>query len=529
MSKKVFLNKDSQEKLINGMDIVADIAGSTLGAAGKTVFIASGYGHPPIATKDGVTVVKSISLYDEVENAGAMLMREAAQKTLDACGDGTTTSTVLAQAIIKEGLKQLDLQVNPQKLRAGIEKAVAKVVENLKSIAIPVSDKDMLNSVATISANNDSEIGGMLADAYDKIGHNGLLTIEKSFTMDTYVEVIEGSEYGKGWENDKFVTDDKKMEAIYEDPLIFVFDYEIKSVKEIEPFLMDVSKIHDFRTKPCIIVAHGFEGEPYNTMVVNKIRNGAKFCLIGAPTSYRKEALRDLAVLTGATLICDEFGMKVEQARLEHAGTCKKIVVSKSSTIIQQGDYNKETFDALIGHVTQLRDNEANPTLKDIWDKRLARLSGSIGVIYVGGVTDLEQKERNDRVDDANRAVRSATEEGVVSGGGIALMQCVNMINSDDFSTDEIPGLNLVKAICSVPAIKMLDNAGMDVDRIMYEINTSEKKNWGYDIKGERYCDMIEGKILDPVKVVRCALENASSLACQVITAGGLIVEMRPE
>jgi chaperonin GroEL len=526
MSKQVFFDHEAIEKLQKGIDVVARAVGSTLGARGKGVIISSGYGHLPIVTKDGVTVAQSIFLEDEVENTGAMLIRGAATKTVEVCGDGTTTSTVLAQSIINQGLKAIKDGANAQQLKYGIEKATEMIVESLKDMSIPLNDTSLIKSVATISANNDSEIGGKIAEAYEKMGLDGILTIDRSQTYDTYTKVSEGAEMINGWANDKFVTDPKTMLVEYDNPVFLVLDYEVKTFKELEPFLQQSSEFIDFRSEALIIVARGFEGEPYNTFIWNKLNRGMKVCLIQAPAAYCKEALVDVATVTGATLITSDNGTKIESALFSDLGRSKKIVVSRASTMIIKGFGSDESIDLLKLQISNMSKETDNAQLKDIYNKRLARLSGSIGVIYVGGATDVEQKERHDRVDDAVRAVKSAIEEGVVPGGGVALIRCAGKLNHSNFQGAELLGATIVFEACFSPLNKMLENAGLDKG-IVKEVVAREDR-FGYNVKTEQIVDMVQENILDPTKVVRCALQNASSVACQVITSGALLVEMKP-
>ncbi len=526
MAKEVYFNQDAKEKLKKGFKIVGDAAGSTLGAGGKNVIISPGYGHMPISTKDGVTVVKSIFLRDEVENTGVMLIRGASEKTLEMCGDGTTTSVVLAQNILENGMEEIAKGCNVQEVKSGVEKAVKVVVDNLKRMSVPVTTNEMIKSVATISANNDTEIGELIANAYDKIGLNGLLTIEDSKTIDSYVVVTDGAEMPRGYVSDKFVTHPEKMQVIYENPMILVLDYEVKMLKELEPIMNEIAQTAQGFSRPWIIVARGFDGEVHNTMVVNKLKNGVKICLVCAPSAYQKEALQDIAALTGATLICDENGVKVEHATIEDMGTCDKIVVSKFSTMILGGDTDKDALDQIKKEITLQMSETGNAQLKDILEKRLARLTGSIGVLYVGGATDLETKERKDRVDDAVRAVKSAIEEGVVVGGGVALVRCMSKLQDIIVDGDEAIGVNLVFKACFAPISKMLGNAGASMTLGDIE---NDNSNYGYNIKTKKFGDLFEEGIIDPVKVVRCALQNAASVASQVLTSDVLMVEVKPD
>lgn len=526
MGKELYFNQEARKKLQLGIDLAANAVGSTLGARGQSVIIAPGYGHMPIVTKDGVTVAKSIFIDDEVTNVGVMMIRLASSKTVDDAGDGTTTSAVLAQSMITAGLDALEAGANTQAVKEGMELAVNAIVASLKETSIPVNEYETLKSVATISANNDEEIGKKLADAYEKIGKNGLLTIEKSHTVDTYVTVVDGAEMPRGYSNDKFVTNQNKMTVEYDNPFILVVDYEIRTIKELLPLMEQFSQTYDFRRQPLVIIARGFEGEPHNTMVVNKIKNGAQICLIEAPNSYQKEALIDVATLTGAVLITDELGLKVEHARVEHLGKCNRIVVSKTSTLIIEGDGDKEVLEALKEKIKNQVDGADSVQKKDIYERRLARLCGSIGVIYVGGATDIEQKERQDRVDDANRAVKSAIEEGIVPGGGIALIRAAQKRLGSD-NVDIQTGMNIVYNACEAPLRKMVSNAGVKEDVVLLPVLNSSG-NEGYNVRTGKFVDMIEANIIDPAKVVRCSLQNAASVAGQVINSGVLMVELKP-
>lgn len=525
MPKQVFFNQDARKALQKGINIVGDAASSTLGPQGKTVIISSGYGHMPITTKDGVTVVKSIFLQDEIENTGVMLLRYASEKTLDECGDGTTTSALLTQSILNNAMELGS--VNVQEVKSGIDKAVASIVSSLNAMATPVKDNDTIRSVATISANNDHGIGHLIATAYKKIGLGGLLTIEDSKTIDTYVKTMDGSEFPNGYASDKFVNVPEKMEVVYDNPLVFVIDYEIKTLREIEPLLKSIAESEESFSRPFVIIAKGFDGEVYNTMIVNKLKNGVKVCLICAPTAYQREAMRDVACLTGATLICDEGGKKPEQASYDHHGVCKKIIVSKKNALIIEGNTDLVEIEKIKGEISHERSETSNELLKEILDKRLARLSGAIGVIYVGGVTDVETRERKDRVDDSVRAVKSAVEEGVVVGGGVALIRCIDSLKDIAVKGNESIGVDLVRKACMAPLQKMLENAGMDKGNLEQVIARSG--NNGLNIKSGEFCDLFKAGIIDPVKVVRCALQNASSVASQVIGSDVLMVEMRPK
>lgn len=527
MAKELYFNQEARKRLQVGIDKAANAIGSTLGARGRGVIIAPGYGHMPIVTKDGVTVAKSIFIDDEVENVGVMMIRSASQQTVDDAGDGTTTSAVLAQSMITDGLNAIEAGFNTSAVKEGMELAVAEISSKLKDISIPVSGHSTLKSVATISANNDEVIGGKLADAYEKIGKTGVLTIQKSHTVDTYVQVFEGAQMTRGYMNDKFVTNPEKMVVEYENALVWVIDYEVKTIKEMLPLMEEFAGSYGFLTQPLIIIARGFEGEPHNTMVVNKIKNGAKVCLIEAPNTYQKEALIDIATLTGATLITDEAGLKIEHSRVEHLGKCKRILVSRTSTLIIDGGGDESNVNSLKEKIQKDIDAADSVQKKEIFENRLARLTGSIGVIYVGGATDIEQKERQDRVDDANRAVKSALEEGIVPGGGIALIRAsANKITSE--SKDIQKGIDIIYDACKAPLNKMVMNAGLNPKEVLEPVLNSTG-NMGYNLKDNKFVDMIDANIIDPAKVVRCALQNAASVAGTIINSDVLMVEMKPK
>lgn len=527
MPKKIIFDKEAKAGLKAGIDKVAKSVSSTLGPRGKGVVIASGYGQYPIVTKDGVTVAKSIFLEDEVENAGAYLIRGAAEKSLDNSGDGTTTSVVLAQSILNNGLEEVENKKNAQQIKSGIDKAVAVVVERLKSKSVPVEDIAMVKQVATIAANNDEKLGSLLSDAYEKIGPGGLLTIEDSHTIHTFVDVLEGAEMPRGYSNDSFVTDTKRMEAVYENPRICVMNYELKTMREIEPFFKNLAENgHNFASHPLVIIAKGFDGEVHNTLLTNKLR-GMKILLIQAPSAYQIEALVDMATVSGAQIVSDEFGLKPGDATYDMLGACKKIVCSKHSTVLIGGIGEEPNMNELKGKIQLLISGTDNPELKAIYEKRLARLSGSVGVVKVGGATDIEITERKHRTDDAVRAVKSAYEEGVVVGGGVALIRCMKALDDIECIGDEATGVDLIRRACEAPLLKMLENAGLS-DGAIVKVKESKEENFGLNIKTGEFEDLFKAGVLDPVKVVRCALENAASVAGQVIVSDVLIVEMKP-
>ncbi len=526
--REVFSDKESRALFLEGINIAGNTIGSTLGARGKTVIADPGYSNPPMTTKDGVTVAKILSSKNPIKNCGIKMILGVSEATVNAAGDATTTSAVLAQSMINAGMKAVDDGANAQEVKSGIEKGIEAVVNNLKTISTPLTDNETIKSIATVSANNDEEIGKHLADAYAKIGNKGLLTIEPSKTSKTFVTVLEGAEMKSGWSNDKFVNT-KKMTVEYENPKILVLNYDIKTLKQIEPFMVQFAKSYDLKTIPLIIIAKSFDGEPHNTFVVNKSQYGAQICLIEATSAYQKEAMVDIATLTGAKLITDEAGKKPEQASVEDLGTCAKIIASRFSTLFIEGKGDKESVDKLKESIKTEIENAKEDAVKEVFENRLARLSGSIGVINVGGLTHVEQTERMHRVDDANRAVKSAIEEGFVAGGGIALIRSSFIdISKMSIVGDEEIGVKIVMAACYAPLKRMLANAGLKGEKEEAVLNgiSGSLGNNGYNVKTAQFVDMVEAKIIDPTKVVRCALENAASVACQVINSEALIIEM---
>jgi len=521
--REIFFNKEAREKMLEGVNDAANAIGSTLGPRGKTVIIDPGNGNPPIMSKDGVTVASLLDSRDNLKKTGIMLIRQASEASVKDCGDGTTTSAVLCQSMINAGVDAVSKGANSQEIKSGMEKAVASVVDALKAMSIPLTDNDMIKSIGTISANNDTEIGEKLAEAYGKIGNKGMLTIEMSKTHNTFVEIMEGAEMQRGYANEKFVTNPAKMTVEYENPYVLVLNYEVKTVKQLEPILVEFSRVYDMKATPLVIIAKGYEGEFYNTAIVNKVQNGAKLCLIEAPNMYQREGLEDMATVTGATMITDDAGLKLESATVKHLGTCKKIIVSRYNTLIVEGSGDKEKVESFKKQIESDIDFAKEEAVKEVHEKRLARLSGSIGVIYVGGNTHVEQVERLHRVDDANKAIKSAIEEGIVAGGGVALIRA-NSGFAIPLVGDEGVGVQIVSNACYAPLERMLKNSGESYG-VISKVNTFTGSK-GYNVKTGEFVDMIEAKIIDPVKVVRCALQNAASVAGQVINSDVMIVEM---
>jgi len=532
MAKQVLFNSEAKKAFKEGVNIVSDAVGSTLGAAGKTVIISNFHSVPPYATKDGVSVVSSIQLEDEIQNVGALFVRQASQKTMELAGDGTSTTVVLAQSLINNGLSAVESGCNPQDLKIGMDKAIAVVVDEIKSMAETVGDSnEKIRQVATISANNDSVIGNLIGDAYAKIGNNpeGLLVIEESGTIETKIEVMDGVEIPRGYMSPHFANNKDKMEFNYEDCFILVADYTISQMKDFVPLFNQIAEKNLMAT-PILIVAQDFEGEAYSSMLQNNVRGNVKCCLMKAPSSYRKETMDDIAILTGATMLSDANGLKLEHAKIEHLGKAKKIVVSEKKCLIIKGDGQPSKVAAHIHEISLQRDElKTTDALRDVWNKRLANLSGRIGVIKVGGATDVEVKEKKDRVDDACRAVKSAIEEGIVTGGGVSLLRCSEKLVGMNLDGPQMEGVKIVDKMLYAPLKKMIGNAGLDNKEtlIIATILSSGEKGYGYNIKTRSYENLLENGVIDPVKVIRCALQNAASVAGAIITSDCLIVEMK--
>lgn len=549
MEKQIFFDDEAKKALKDGINKAANAIGDTMGAAGRTViiyekpkFLKDGMLAPPRinVTKDGITVAASISLKNEVENIGAQMIRKASETTYHDAGDGTTQTAVLAQSIINEGLKQVSQGANPMEVKRGIDKAVTAVCDRLKELSIDIGDdNDKIRDIATTSANNDSEIGNYIADAYKKIGKNGLLMIENSSTIHTSIEVIEGYEMPRGYISPDFATDEKKR-ANHQKALVLVTDYTIHTMKELVPLLNQMEKAN-MLSHPLIIIAQDYDGEFYSSMLINHRNGTVRNCLVKAPGAYRKEHLEDIAIMTGATVIRDEDGLKVINASLSHLGSAEKIIVSEYTTTVIGGGGKKDKIENLKNTVSVQLQEMKDEQLKPVWEKRLAKISGSIAVIKVGSPTDVEQKEKVDRVDDACRAVKAAIEEGVVTGGGIALLRCMNTQLKVSLDGDEKIGVNIVMNACMAPLKQMLDNSGVEfkesslLDKILIflGLKTSVLKKVllttgtsGYNVKTRQYSDLMSEGIIDPTKVIRCAMQNAASVAGTIITSKYYLVEM---
>jgi len=526
MAKIIKFDTEARELLKSGVDQLANAVKVTLGPKGRNVVIEKKFGAPQI-TKDGVTVAKEVELEDKFENTGAQLVKSVASKTGDDAGDGTTTATILTQAIVNEGLKNVAAGANPMDLKRGIDKAVAKVVDYIKNNAEVVGDNyDKIEQVATVSANNDPEIGKLLADAMRKVTKDGVITIEESKTRDTHIDVVEGMQFDRGYLSGYFVTDTDKMECVMENPYILIYDKKISNIKDFLPILQSAAE----SGRPLLVIAEDVDSEALTTLVVNRLRAGLKICAVKAPGfgDRRKAMLEDIAVLTGGTVISEDKGLTLDKATLEMLGTAKKVTVSKDNTTIVDGGGAKESIQS---RVAQIKNEIANTTSsydKDKLKERLAKLAGGVAVLYVGANSEVEMKEKKDRVDDALCATRAATEEGVVVGGGTTYIRAQKELESlKGENADEQTGINIVRRAIEEPLRQIVTNAGGEGAVVVDKVRAGEG-DFGYNARAEKYEDLRAAGVIDPAKVERVALENAASIAGMFLTTECLIVD-KPE
>jgi chaperonin GroEL len=525
-AKRLVFDTEAREKLKKGVDILANAVKSTLGPKGRNVILDKKYGAPAI-TKDGVTVAKDIELKDPIENMGAQLVKEVASKTADSAGDGTTTATVLAQAIVTAGLKNVAAGANPMDLKRGIDKAVVAIIEDLKKQSKQISNNAEIEQVATISANSDSEIGKMIANAMEKVGKDGVITVEEAKGTETEVKVVEGMQFDRGYLSPYFVTNPDKMEAELDNPYILIYDKKVSSMKELLPILEQVAQTG----KPLVIVSEEVEGEALATLVVNKIRGALKIAAVKAPGfgDRRKAMLEDIAVLTGGTVISEERGYKLEAATLEFLGTAEKIVIDKDNTTIVNGRGKKE---AITGRINEIKNQVANTTSdydREKLQERLAKISGGVAILYIGAATEVEMKEKKDRVDDALHATRAAVEEGIVPGGGVALIRAGHVLDSvETRNEDEATGVNIIRIAIEAPLRTIVANCGGEGSVVVQKVKEG-KADFGYNAREDRYENMIAAGVLDPTKVTRLALENASSIASLLLTTACVIADEEEE
>ncbi len=522
MSKILVFSEDARTHILKGVNVLANAVKVTLGPKGRNVVIDKSFGSPLI-TKDGVTVAKEIELENKFENMGAQMVKEVASKTNDEAGDGTTTATVLAQAIYREGAKLVSAGHNPMSIKRGIDKAVGLVVEELKNMAKPVKGSNEVAQVGSISANNDSEIGKMLADAMEKVGREGVITIEDSKTAKTEVTVVEGMQFDRGYLSPYFVTNPEKMEAVLENAYVLVYDKKISSMKDMIGVLEAVAK----QGRPLLIIAEDVDGEALATLVVNKLRGTLQVCAVKAPGfgDRRKAMLEDVAILTNASVISEDIGKKLEQATAADLGTAKRVVIDKDNTIIIDGAGKKADITARVAQIKAQVEETTSDYDKEKLKERLAKLSGGVAVIHVGAPSEVEMKEKKARVEDALNATRAAVEEGIVAGGGSALLRASQKIDKTKFSEEELFGAKIIKRACEEPVRQIATNAGLDgaivVDRILQEKGV----NYGYNAYTDQYTDLLKDGVIDPVKVVRCALTNAASVSSLMLTTETMIAE----
>ncbi len=526
MAKDIKFNIEARDLLKNGVDQLANAVKVTLGPKGRNVVIEKKFGAPQI-TKDGVTVAKEIELDDHFENTGAQLVKSVASKTGDDAGDGTTTATILTQAIVTEGLKNVTAGANPMDLKRGIDKAVAAVVEYIKKNAEKVDDNyDKIEQVATVSANNDPEIGKLLAEAFRKVSKDGVITIEESKSRDTHIGVVEGMQFDRGYLSGYFMTDADKMECVMDHPRILIYDKKISNLKDLMPVLQPAAE----NGMPLLIIAEDVDSEALTTLVVNRLRAGLKVCAVKAPGfgDRRKAMLEDIAVLTGGLVISEEKGLKLEQATLDMLGTCDKVVVSKDNTTIVNGAGQKQD---IADRVAQIKNEIANTTSsydKEKLQERLAKLAGGVAVLYVGANSEVEMKEKKDRVDDALCATRAAIEEGVVAGGGVTYVRALESLKDvKGDNADEQTGINIVERAIEEPLRQIVINAGGEGAVVVQKV-LEGKGDFGYNARLDKYEDLREAGVIDPAKVARVALENAASIAGMFLTTECLIVD-KPE
>jgi chaperonin GroEL len=525
-AKDIKYTDEARRSVLAGVEKLAKAVKVTLGPAGRNVILEKKFGIPVI-TKDGVTVAKEIDLKDPYENVGAQLVREVASKTADVAGDGTTTATVLAEAIFREGLKMIATGANPVEVKRGIDKAVEVVVEELKKLSKQVSDTREIEQVATISANNDPEIGKKIAEAMEKVGKDGVITIEEGKSTETYVDVVNGYQFDRGYLSPYFVTNPDKMEAVLEEPYILITDKKLSSIRELLPVLERVLQTG----KPLLIIAEDVEGEALATLVVNKLRGVLQVAAVKAPGygERRKEMLRDIAILTGGVVISEETGMKLENARLEDLGRAKKVIVNKENTTIIEGAGRKEEIEGRIKQIKEQIKETKSDYDREKLQERLAKLSGGVAVIYVGAATEAEMKEKKMRIEDAVHATKAAVEEGIVPGGGVAYLRVIpklEELENQETNPDRKLGIRIVKRALHEPARLIAENAGYEGNLIVEEIK-KRGGNIGFDALRGQFVDMFEAGIIDPTKVVRTAIQNAASVASLLLTTEAVVVEVK--
>ncbi|MDA9324035.1 chaperonin GroEL [Flavobacteriaceae bacterium] len=527
MAKKIQFDVEAREGLKKGVDALANAVKVTLGPKGRNVIIGKSFGGPQI-TKDGVTVAKEIELEDPLENMGAQMVKEVASKTNDLAGDGTTTATILAQAIVKEGLKNVTAGANPMDLKRGVDKAVEAIVGELNKNAETVgSSSEKIKQIASISANNDEAIGSLITEAFEKVGKEGVITVEEAKGTETYVDVVEGMQFDRGYLSPYFVTNSEKMEADLESPYILLYDKKISAMKDLLPVLEPVAQ----SGKPLLVIAEDVDGEALATLVVNKLRGSLKIAAVKAPGfgDRRKAMLEDIAILTGGTVISEERGFTLENTTIEMLGSAERVTIDKDNTTLVNGSGIKENIEARVNQIKAQIETTTSDYDKEKLQERLAKLAGGVAVLYVGAASEVEMKEKKDRVDDALHATRAAVEEGIVAGGGVALLRArkaLEKITSENL--DEATGIQIITKAIESPLRTIVENAGGEGSVVVAKV-LEGKGNFGYDAKSETYVDLLKQGIIDPKKVTRIALENAASVAGMILTTECALVDIKED
>ena len=527
MAKKIQFDIEAREGLKRGVDALANAVKVTLGPKGRNVIVGKSFGGPQV-TKDGVTVAKEIELEDALENMGAQMVKEVASKTNDLAGDGTTTATILAQSIVNEGLKNVTAGANPMDLKRGVDKAVTAIVDELNKSAKTVGNSsEKIQQIASISANNDSAIGDLITQAFEKVGKEGVITVEEAKGTDTYVDVVEGMQFDRGYLSPYFVTNSEKMESDLESPYILLYDKKISAMKDLLPILEPVAQ----SGKPLLVIAEDVDGEALATLVVNKLRGALKIAAVKAPGfgDRRKAMLEDIAILTGGTVISEERGFNIENTTIDMLGSAERVTIDKDNTTIVNGSGDKKEIQARVGQIKSQIETTTSDYDKEKLQERLAKLAGGVAVLYVGAASEVEMKEKKDRVDDALHATRAAVEEGIVAGGGVALIRARKQLEKIKSSNDdELTGIQIISRALEAPLRTIVENAGGEGSVVVAKI-LDGKDGFGYDAKSETYVDLFESGIIDPKKVTRVALENAASVAGMILTTECALVDIKED
>ena len=527
MAKKIQFDIEAREGLKRGVDALANAVKVTLGPKGRNVIVGKSFGGPQV-TKDGVTVAKEIELEDALENMGAQMVKEVASKTNDLAGDGTTTATILAQSIVNEGLKNVTAGANPMDLKRGVDKAVTAIVDELNKSAKTVGNSsEKIQQIASISANNDSAIGDLITQAFEKVGKEGVITVEEAKGTDTYVDVVEGMQFDRGYLSPYFVTNSEKMESDLESPYILLYDKKISAMKDLLPILEPVAQ----SGKPLLVIAEDVDGEALATLVVNKLRGALKIAAVKAPGfgDRRKAMLEDIAILTGGTVISEERGFNIENTTIDMLGSAERVTIDKDNTTIVNGSGDKKEIQARVGQIKSQIETTTSDYDKEKLQERLAKLAGGVAVLYVGAASEVEMKEKKDRVDDALHATRAAVEEGIVAGGGVALIRARKQLEKIKSSNDdELTGIQIISRALEAPLRTIVENAGGEGSVVVAKI-LDGKGGFGYDAKSETYVDLFESGITDPKKVTRVALENAASVAGMILTTECALVDIKED